>query len=288
MQAVVFGLLTGSVLAVATVGFSMIRQSEGFLNIAHGQFLALGGLLGVLLIKDAGMNIFLGGLLAAIATGIAGTLIARVIFTPVKTKGTLVLFFSSVGLAYAMYGVLHAIFGPDIHVYPVDFGDRFEVLSMELSVGELVVIAIAGVVVVALHVFLNKTSIGLWIRATASNDDLARARGIPSATVASVVWFVGTALAGLAGVMIGATASVNTEMGWSYMFLVLAVAVVGGLGSIYGVIVAGFLLGLAMDLSTLVIPTQYRPTVAFAAIILTLILRPEGLFRVARRGEDIH
>jgi neutral amino acid transport system permease protein len=187
-----------------------------------------------------------------------------------------------------MYGVLHAIFGPDIHVYPVDFGDRFEVLSMELSVGELVVIAIAGVVVVALHVFLNKTSIGLWIRATASNDDLARARGIPSATVASVVWFVGTALAGLAGVMIGATASVNTEMGWSYMFLVLAVAVVGGLGSIYGVIVAGFLLGLAMDLSTLVIPTQYRPTVAFAAIILTLILRPEGLFRVARRGEDIH
>lgn len=287
MQAVVFGLLTGAVLTVATVGFSMIRQSEGFLNIAHGQFLALGAFLGVVFVRDLGMQVFLGGLLAALAVGVTGAVIARLVFVPVQEKGSLVLFFSSVGLAFALYGVLHASFGPDIHVYPVDFGARFRLWSMTITVGELVVIGIAVGIVVCLHLFLNRTRVGLWIRGTASNKELARARGIPSSAVSSVVWFVGTGLAGLAGVMIGVTASVNSEIGWTYMFLVLAVAVVGGLGSIYGVILAGFLLGLAMDLSTLVIPTQYRPTIAFVAIILTLLARPEGLLRVARRAEDM-
>jgi neutral amino acid transport system permease protein len=110
-------------------------------------------------------------------------------------------------------------------------------------------------------------------------------RGVRTQLVSSVVWLIASALAGLAGVLIGIIGSVNSEIGWFNILIVLSAAVMGGLGSIYGVIAAGLILGLAMDLSALVIPTAYRTVVAFAALILVLLLRPEGLFSLERRRQ---
>ena len=127
--------------------------------------------------------------------------------------------------------------------------------------------------------------LGTWIRATASNPSLAEVRGVPVSRVSAAVWFVASGLAGLAGVMVGLIGNVNSEMGWQQILIILAAAVLGGLGSIYGVLAAGLLLGLAMDLSALVVPTAYRTVVAFGVLILVLVLRPEGLFSVAGRKE---
>jgi neutral amino acid transport system permease protein len=119
----------------------------------------------------------------------------------------------------------------------------------------------------------------------ASNPELARLRGVPVNQASAIVWFIGSSLAGLAGVMLGVIGNVNAELGWQSILLILAVAVLGGLGRIYGVIAAGLLLGLAMDLSALIIPTAYRSVVAFGALILALLIRPQGLFAVGARRE---
>jgi neutral amino acid transport system permease protein len=103
--------------------------------------------------------------------------------------------------------------------------------------------------------------------------------------VSHAVWFVASALAGLAGVMVGLIGNVHSELGWTLTLIILAAAVLGGLGSIYGVLASGLLLGLAMDLSALVIPTSYRSVVAFGVLILGLLLRPQGLFVTAGRRE---
>ncbi|MEA2330581.1 MAG: branched-chain amino acid transport system permease protein [Thermoleophilaceae bacterium] len=287
MQNIVFGILTGSTLAVATVGFALVRQTEGFVNIAHGQYLALGAFLGLFFMESWGVSVFLAGFLAVVAVAVLGVVVARLVFDPVRERGALVLFFSSIGLAYALYGINQVVFDPAVRAYPVNFGKNIDLGSASITVGELVVIGIAAASVILLHVFLTRTTLGTWVRAVAANPELAEVRGVRVRLTSGVVWFIGAGLAALAGVLIGVLGTVHSEIGWANILMILAAAVVGGLGNIYGVIAAGLLLGLAMDLSTLVIPTEYRLTVAFAAIIITLLLRPEGLFTVARRKEEV-
>ncbi|GFM19950.1 MULTISPECIES: branched-chain amino acid ABC transporter permease [Mycobacteriaceae] len=285
MQYVIFGLVTGSILAMATVGFSMVRQTEGFLNIAHGQFLALAAFVGLFASRDLGMPTWFAALFAAATTGVAAVVLSVVVFEPIRQKGVLVQLFSSVGVAYIIYGLLVMIFGANLQHYEVSFGTSYSVAGMQISFGEIAIMATAAVAILALHVFLTKTPAGISVRAVATNPDLARVRGISTRLVSYQVWFIAGFLAGLAGVMIGIIGSVGPELGWQNIILILAAAVLGGLGSTYGVIMASLLLGLAMDLSALLIPTSYRTVVAFAALIIVLLFKPSGLFSVRQRKQ---
>lgn len=283
MQNIVFGLVTGSILAIATVGFSMIRQTEGFINIAHGQLLTLGAFLGFFFVADLQLNIFLAGGLSMVLVGIVGVLLARLVFRPVAASGALAQLFTSIGLAYLLFGLIRVVFGANVEFYPTSFGERLDLGPINITIGEIVIVVIAALTVTVLGLFLTKTQLGTWVRATASNPELARLRGVPVDRVSDTVWFVASALAGLAGVMVALVGNVNSELGWHQILIILAAAVLGGLGSIYGVLASGLLLGLTMDLSALVIPTSYRPVVAFGCLILVLLLRPQGLFMVRGR-----
>lgn len=285
MNYLVFGIVTGSILAIASVGFSMTRQTEGFLNIAHGQYLALGAYLGLLFNRDMELPIWLSAALAMVAVGIVGMVVAQSVFRPVRGKGPLAQLFTSVGVAYVLYGCIILAFGPKIGIYPVSFGPRVEILGFAITYGEAAIIGIAGASVLVLHLFLTRSSLGLWILAVASDPELAAIRGVPTVRVSLAVGFVSSALAGLAGVLVGMLGSVGTEIGWHNILLILAAAVLGGLGRIYGVIAAGLILGIATDMSALVIPTGYRTVVAFGALILVLMFRPEGLFSIQQRKQ---
>ncbi len=285
MQFVFFGLITGSVLAIAAVGFALIRQIDGFLNIAHGQYLLVGALVGLALM-EAGLNIFLVGLGASIIVGLIGVLVAWLVFFPLRDKGLLSQFFTSIGVAFVVYGLVLATWtGSGIKVYPVNFGRPFDLLGVSVTTGELLVIAVAWLGVLALHLFLTTTNMGLWVRAVASNRDLAATRGVRTDLVMVIVWFLASALAGLAGVLIGVLGSVHSELGWQYILTILAVTVMGGIGNLYGVLASGLILGMVIDLSSFVIPSKYGTVLAFGVIILTLVIRPQGLFSIQRRRE---
>jgi neutral amino acid transport system permease protein len=285
LQYVIFGIVTGSILAMATVGFSMVRQTEGFLNIAHGQFLAIGAFVGLYMTRDGGLPIWLAAIATAGLVGLLGVLLSIVIFQPVSSKGPLAQLFTSVGVAYILYGLMIVAFGANLQYYPVTFGKNYEFLGLQVAFGELVIVATAAVAILALHLFLSRTTAGIATRAVANNPALARIRGISTQRVSWTVWFIAGSLAGLAGVLIGVIGAVGPELGWSHVVLILAAAVLGGLGSIYGVIVAGLVLGVVMDVSALFIPTSYRSVVAFAALILVLLIKPQGLFTVRQRKQ---
>lgn len=285
MQNIIFGLVTGSILAIASVGLSMIRQTEGFINIAHGQMLTLGAFFGYFFVASLQLNIFLAGLVSMLLVGLIGVGLAVVVFRPVAKSGPLAQLFTSIGLAYLLFGLIRVVFGANVTFFPTGFGARFDLGPVNITVGEILIVVVAAVVVGILALFLTQTRLGSWIRATASNPELARLRGIPVSRVSHAVWFVASALAGLAGVMVGLIGNVHAELGWTQILIILAAAVLGGLGSIYGVLASGLLLGLAMDLSALVIPTAYRTVVAFGVLILALLLRPQGIFAAQGRRE---
>jgi|TARA_B110000914_G_C15455154_1_gene442996 branched-chain amino acid transport system permease protein len=278
IQYIFFGLLTGSILAIAASGFALIRQVEGFLNIAHGQYMLIGAIVG-LSFMQLGVNVIFSGILATLIVGLIGLLLSWIVFEPLRGKGHLVQFFSSIGVAFVLYGLILATWtGNGIKVYPLNFGNNFNFGFINFTFGEIYVIGIAWSCMLFLHLFLTKTSIGLLIRAVANNSTLAKTRGVNSSFVLYIVWFLSSGLAGLSGVLVGALGSVHSELGWQYILTILAVSVMGGVGNLYGVLASGLILGLVMDLSSLFIPSKYGMVLVFSVIILILLFRPQGLF----------
>jgi branched-chain amino acid transport system permease protein len=285
MQYLVYGLISGSILATAAVGFALIRQTEGFLHIAHGQLLLLGGTFGYLAVTSFGLPVWLAALGASLAVGLVGIMGALLVMQPVRDRSELTRLFTSVGLAYVLQGLAIAFFGTQVRTFPVSFGGQVSAFGASITWGEIYIVGIAAVSIIGLHLFLTRTALGTSIRAVSSNSQLAKVRGIRTERASLTVWFIASTLAGLAGVLLGLIGAVHSEMGWTNILLILAATVLGGLGRVYGVVVAAVLLGVLMELSTLVIPTSYRLAVAFAALIVVLIVRPQGLFVLQRRKQ---
>lgn len=278
LQNVIFGLVTGSILLLGTVGFSMVRRTENFLNIAHGQMVALGAYIGWVLYTKAGLPVVLAGVLSVLLCAGLGWLLNLIVFKPIRAHGGLYLLFTSVGLAYIMHGTVEAIFGTKPKGFLVEAPHMFIVAGYPLiSSLELLIIGIAAASAIGLHFFLTKTKMGMAVRAMSSDFHLARVRGINTDRVSSWVWLLSSGLAALAGFMLGVYGTVYTDMGWALILLILSAAVLGGLGSIYGVMLGAIIIGLGMDLSVIFINSAYRSAVAFLMIMIVLIFKPQGI-----------
>ncbi|MGU3501671.1 branched-chain amino acid ABC transporter permease [Mycobacterium sp. C31M] len=285
MQNLLFGILTGAVLAVATSGFALLRNTERFLHIAHGQFMAFGGLLAVLLTEYVGPLVALPA--AVLITAGLGVACGRFLFDPVKPQGANVMLFTSVGLAFVVFSIMLVAFGAKIKVFPIELGIARSVGPFAIAPGEVVLLLVVFAVIGGLWVLLSRTATGRSIRAVSSNRELAQIRGVPTARISSIVWALSSGLAAVAGIMMGILGSTSAEAGWTYILLVLAAAVLGGVSNILGVVAAAMLLGIVMDLSALVVDTAFRPVIAFSLLIAVLLVRPQGIFSFAARKEAV-
>lgn len=285
LQYVVYGLVTGSILLLGTVGFSMIRRTDNFLNIAHGQMVALGAFFGYLFFMVLKFPLILSALISIAVVALLGWLSDKIVFSPIRSHGGLYLLFTSVGLAYVIHGAVEATFGARPKAFimgqPAFIRINGEPIISSL---EILIIAVAMLSAIGLHLFLTRTRAGMAVRALSSEYDLARVRGINTKSVSSLVWIISSALAGLAGVLMGIQGTVYSDMGWAIILVILSAAVLGGLGSIYGVMVGAMLIGLGMDVSVIWIPAAYRSAVAFIIIMLVLVVRPQGIFGGGSRG----
>lgn len=281
----VFGLVTGSILLLGTVGFSMIRRIDNFLNIAHGQMLALGAYIGYVFYMKLHLPILLATLVTVACGAVIGLGLYKLVFEPMRRRGPLYLLLASVGLAYVISGMIEVIFGttPKSYIMPKPSFITFNGRPLISSVGVLIIV-VSLLSAVGLHLFLTRTTAGLSVRAMSGNYDLAQTRGINTRWVASFVWLLASAMASLAGVLIAIRGTAYSDMGWAMILPILAAAVLGGLGRIYGVMIGAFLIGLSMDMSVMWIKPSYRAAVAFVVVMVVLAVRPRGIFGGASNG----
>ncbi len=287
VEFLIYGLITGSIILLGSLGFSMILKAEGFINVAHGQMFLLGAYL-ALFFNKLGLGMIPATILVVPCAGLIGVLLFRLIYQPVKSRGTLVLLFTSVGVAYAINGFVGALAGKRMQAYDLPPVRAYTVGGYPLmTVYELMIVVIALVAALGIHIFLSRTWLGKGIRAVADNYDLVRIRGFDPERSSDVVWFIASGLAAVAGVFAGIVGSLHLQMGWQQIIIILAATVLGGIGSIYGVMLASMLLGLGMEIGITVLPSHYRTGIAFVIIIIVLFIRPEGLqslWRGARSG----
>lgn len=279
LQHTTYGIVTGSILLLAAIGFSMIYTIKGFFNIAHGELLTVGAYLAYLFYVIMGWNFIYSAILAIILTTMIGLLIGKTLYEPMEKYGPVVLLFTTVGVAFAVHGITEMIVGPIIKSYRMLPTKAIRVAGIPL-VGkrEVLIVVIAVLSIFFLHLLLTRTRIGKAFRAMASNTNLAMVRGINTTKITNFVWMYASAMAGLAGIMLAMITALTTDLGWEQILIIMAAAILGGLGSIYGVMVGAILLGLAMDIGVIIIPSAYRPAIAFAVIIIMLIIKPNGIF----------
>jgi branched-subunit amino acid ABC-type transport system permease component len=278
MDYIVFGIVTGCILIIASIGFSMVWKTENFLNIAHGQILLVGAYFAYLFKEVLNLPFGISLVASVILTALVGLLLAKVFYFPVRKSGILVLLFTSIGLSWVIYGIIQAIVGPEIRTYGLETSSMIEIFGRQIiSSQELFIIILSLSCVIVLHFILTKTKNGKGFRAMAENRDLAQIRGINSKKLSDYVWLISSGLAGLAGILLAMTGTLNMELGWQQILIIMSVAIVGGMGNLYGTMLAALIIGLSMDISTIVVPTSYRTAIAFIFVILVLLIRPQGL-----------
>ena len=276
-QLIVYGVVLGSILTLGAVGASLLFAILRYSNFAHGDIMTFGAYCAF-----AALSLFHLPLWAAAVFGIVGGAVVAVIVDQLvyrRLRGTqpVILLISTFGMALILRSLIILIWGPADRSFvkgiqmPIVLGD------IRIRPDHIVIIAGSVALVAALHLFLVRTRMGKAMRAMSDDVDLARVSGIDTERVVIWTWALGGGLAGAAGVFLALDNRLTPNLGWSSLLPIFAAAILGGFGKPYGAIVGGMVIGITSELSTAVMSPAYKPAVAFAVMVVMLIVRPKGL-----------
>ncbi len=272
------GIALGAVYALLAIGLSLIFGMLTVVNFAHGAFFMVGAFLGVYFLGVT-ENFWFSLVLVPLATGAIGLVCERFLVRPLYGRGIDYPLLLTFGLSYVLIDVMRFVFG--IEGLPTSTPAALRG-SVNLGFGHfplyrLFLIAATAVIVLALWLFIEKTRYGLIIRAGSRDSEIVKVLGIDIAKVWLLVFGIGTAIAGLSGLLAAPTRAVNPEMGIPILAESFVVTVVGGMGSLPGAVVAGLLVGVVFAMTSLVAP-EYAELSIFVLMAVVLLWRPQGFF----------
>jgi branched-chain amino acid transport system permease protein len=274
----VTGIALGAVYALLALGLSLIFGMLNVVNFAHGAFFMVGAFLGVYFQALTG-SFLLSLVITPLAVGAVGLLTERFLVRPLYGRGIDYPLLLTFGLSYVLIEAMRMLFG--IEGMPTSTPSALRG-AVNLGFGHfplyrLVLIAATALVVLALWLFIEKTRYGLIIRAGSRDPEIVRVLGVDVSGVWLLVFGIGTAIAGLSGVLAAPTRAVNAEMGITVLAESFVVTVVGGMGSLPGAVVAGLLVGVVFSMTSLLAP-EFAELSIFVLMALVLLVRPQGLF----------
>ena len=279
VESIGFGLVTSAVLAVASVGFTLQFAVTNVLNLAYGGVMVVSAY-AAYVVNQRGVSVWISALAGIAAGALLSVILNNLIYTPFQRKGTspIGMVIVSLGMTLILVFGTQAIAGPTNVSYTASQGATVTPLGLNLTVVQLVIIALSIVVMLGVHVLIRYTRLGKAMRATAANRNLARNCGIRTAHVVTITWLISGALCGLAGVVFaldsGTFGATSTDL---FLVLILAAVFLGGPGEPYGAMLGALVIGLATEVSASIIVPDYKDVVAFLILIAMLALRPSGL-----------
>lgn len=298
LQSLFDGILVGSILSLGAIGLTLIMHILRFANFSHAELISLGAYFTLTLDKtvtalsavlasklpalSVSVSLLIAMTMALLITGIVAAIIDVLIFKRLRNNaGPLTMVFASFGIGLIVRNVIGLVYGLKSTHYNSDIAFAMMISADPLllvKADQLFILAITLIVMVALHLFITRTSVGYALLAISENPVLAQVNGINLAAMVRLAWLIGGALAAIAGVCYALNNQLSPVMGRDLVLSLFAAAIVGGIGSIYGAALGGLIVGLASSLALLFIPTGYKPAIPFVIILLALYIRPNGLF----------
>jgi branched-chain amino acid transport system permease protein len=284
-QAILSGLAFGLLYGVAASGFALVYGVMEILNFAHGDFIALGAYLALILVNASVPYPWMVGIVVLVVGFIFGAFVFLTIFFPLRRREPFAPMLASLALGVILVNGIGLIKGFDVSFIQTDLVVDIVDLPFDLllSMQQIIIAGSSIGILIVLYILTRHTQFGRNMRAVAEDVELARLSGIRTAQVSLVVFALATAIAMASGSLLGPVLALTPDMGSTLLILVFSIVVVGGLGSIPGAVIGALLLGVAQSLVGLYLAPQWISAIVFSVLVLVLLVRPYGLFGWTQR-----
>ncbi|OZI37848.1 branched-chain amino acid ABC transporter permease [Bordetella genomosp. 10] len=277
-QLVFNGIVTGLLIALPALSLSLVFSVLRFANYAIGAMVTLGAYL--VYVFNAGLQ---WPLVPAVLAGMfAGILVAllvnRMVYEPLRGRSGVTFLVASVGVGLALENAVRFFAGNDPRSFGVEIARPIRLLGLRINHEQAITMGSVLLALASVWIVFRYTRLGRAMRAVADNPDLAAVRGISRERVVAAVWVLSSAMATLAGVLVGLDANIDPQMGWNYILPVFTAAILGGIASPMAAVAGALVLGVTEEFATLVLAPHYRTIVAFVVMAILLLVRPSGLF----------
>jgi len=276
------GVVTESLIALAGLGLTLLFGLLDFINIAYGDYMAIGAYV-AFAADAAGVPLIAAIIIGATGGGVTALVADRVVFRNFQDRNPVVLLVVSIGVAFILRNVIRIIWTADTRYYEVPIEAAPQYFGIAILPVQVAIVILSLVVLGLVFLLLSRTRIGIAMRAASDDTDLARLRGIDTNRLVIYVSLLGGIIAGTAGIMLGLDANLRPNTGFVFLIPVFAAVILGGIDDPVGTVVGGYILGIGTEVSVTVIPSEYKPAFALLLLVIGLLSRPDGLFREATR-----
>ena len=296
LELIVYGIVFGSIISIGAIGLSLVYGIIRIANFAHGDLMSTGAYVALFMVTWAlawvpdtnfgqlsfGWRMLIAFPVSMFVVACVAIALDRILYRRLRAKGShvVILAMSSLGAAFIIRMIILILWGADSLFYrPGVLRPALELpMGVKIRPDQILILITVFVLVILLHLFLQKTKLGKAMRATSDNMELALVSGIDTERVIIWTWGIGGALAASGGILYGIDVQLHPYMGWNFLIPLFAATILGTVGNIYGALVGGLVIGVAQQVSTAFLMPTYKPAVAFILMILILLVRPKGIF----------
>ena len=280
LQQMINGLSLGSIYALIALGYTMVYGIIKLINFAHGDVYMLGAFVAFYATTFFHLNFFVALVVAMVLCGVLGVVIERIAYKPLRHATRITALITAMGVSYVLEYTTQYFAGSEVKTFPTDLLDNtaFSFGGVRITMMQIYIFVITIVLMIILTYTVSKTKMGRAMRAVSVDEDAAKLMGINVDTTISFTFFLGSCLAGVAGVLVGVYYnSINPLMGMTPGLKAFIAAVFGGIGNIPGAMIGGLFIGIAETLVTAYGSSLYKDAIVYVILILVLILKPDGL-----------
>ncbi|NCO04891.1 MAG: branched-chain amino acid ABC transporter permease [Candidatus Magasanikbacteria bacterium] len=274
-------IIAGAIYFLVVLGFNLIYGATKFFNLAHGIMAAIGGYSVFYFSETLGVSIYVAIILGVAFAGFSGFALDKFIYLPLRRRkaSNNVLFVASLGAMTSLQAIIAILFSSKFKMFPQNVTTQklFTIFGGIITQTQLVILVSAVLVMLGLVILLYKTQFGKAVRAISEDEEMARIIGIDTNKIIGYVFFIGSAIAGFTGILVGFDVGIEPNMGLNLLLKGVIASIVGGIGNIYGGVLGAFLLGFVENLGIWKISGEWKDAISFALLIVFLIFRPRGI-----------
>lgn len=280
LQQLINGISLGSIYALIALGYTMIYGIIKLINFAHGDIYMVGAYIGFFSITQAGLGVIPSLMISLVTTGVLGMAVERIAYRPLRHAPRISVLITAIGVSFFLEYTSMYFVSPTPRTFPALFGDvAVDFMGIIINGQQMLILGITAILMVVLTYIVQRTKTGKAMRATSFDTETAELMGINSDRIISITFGIGSALAAVAGVLVGIYYnSIDPLMGIMPGLKAFVAAVLGGIGILPGAVVGGLILGVVEALVSGFLSSTFRDAAAFAILILVLLVRPTGLF----------
>lgn len=277
------GLVVGSIIAVSALGLTLIFGILNFINIAYGDYMAVGAYITWAVNAQVGLPIGVAIVVGVLTMSIGAVVLDKLVFQHFRSRSPITLLIVSIGVAFFLRNFIRAVWGASGHFYDLPMEANPSFAGVRFSIEQVAIMVVSVFLLLGVYLLLRRTRIGIAMRAASDDRTLSRIRGVDTEKLVLYVWLIGGAIAGLGGIMLGLDAQLRPNMGFTTLIPIFAAVILGGIGDPKGAVAGGYTIGILQETSVSVIPSEYKFGVGLLALIVGLLVRPDGLFGEATR-----